>query len=80
MPRLGQIFLRLGAKKNKADEFYRRAFELPKLRASASSRLFSGLDLLHALAGSGSSTLQYFFRRELFLVGSHCPSVSEWIL
>jgi len=35
---------------------------------------------LHALAGSGSGTLQYFFGREVFLVGSNCPNVSEWIL
>jgi hypothetical protein len=80
MPRLGQIFLRLGAKKNKADEFYRRAFELPKSGLRHRVGYLAVWTWLHALAGSGSSTLQYFFRREVFLVGSHCPSVSEWIL
>ena len=35
---------------------------------------------LHALAGSGSGTLQYFFGGEVFFMGSNCPNVSEWIL
>ena len=46
MPRLGQIFLRLGAKKNKADEFYRRAFELLKSGLRHRGVHFSGLDLV----------------------------------
>lgn len=80
MPRPGWIFLAPRCSEKQADEIYRRAFEGCQSQGFG-IEYFSGLPgWLHALAGSGSSTLQYFFRSEVFLVGSNCPGVSEWIL
>ena len=74
MPRPAGDFLRRGTQNQQANEVCATSgMSTDRIGVGFGSRL-------HALAGSGSRTLQYFFGGKVFFVGSNCPNVSEWIL